>query len=303
MKVSIVIINFNSTSHTINCVNSIIGKTKVETEIIVVDNNSEDKERLALESWNKDNPSLIKYIPSKKNTGFSMGNMLGANIATGDYIFLLNNDCLLINDAVDKLVDFMERHSDAGLAGPKTYDRYNNYIPSFDYHPTIANKWLGHTICRIFNKPAYPPRKKEYTAPISVPMISGSAMFFKKDCFNNLGGLDTNLFLYCEEEDVCFRARKNKYKIYHVPSAEITHFCGISTERNLEIEKEFYISLFYILNKNYSFATRNMIKLRYLLKELKRGMRNRKNIEIFLFLLSGPSLSKSMRHRMKIRSE
>lgn len=298
MKVSIVIINFNSTKHTINCINSIIEKTKIETEIIVVDNNSTDHERLELEEWYKKNSTTIRYVESKKNTGFAMGNMLGANIATGDYLFLLNNDCLLLNNAIDQLVEFMESNPNVGLAGPKTFDGNGKYTPSFDYSPTVANKWLGSSLCRVFDKSSYPPRKHEYTSPISVPMISGSAMFFRRSCFSNLGGLDTNLFLYCEEEDICIRARRKNYDIYHVPTAKVTHFCGVSTQRNLDIEKEFYISLFYMLEKNYHPISRALIKFRYIFKELKKG---KKRFEIFLFLVKGPSLTKSMRHKMKYR--
>lgn len=301
MKVSIVIINFNSTEHTINCIKSIKAKTKTETEIIVVDNNSEYDDRIKIENWINSNPNSATYISSKKNTGFSMGNMLGANVASGNYIFLLNNDCLLINDAIDELVKFMEEHPNVGLAGPKTYDGNNNYMPSFDYIPTVANKWLGHSLCRLFKKNSYPSRKKEYQKPLSVPMISGSAMFFRKDCFNNLGGLDTNLFLYCEEEDISIRAKNKSYDIFHVPTAEIIHYCGVSTERSIDIEKEFYISLFYVLDKHYGFLSRNLIKLKYILKELKKGIKNKKNMKVFLFLICGPSLCKSMRHKITIR--
>lgn len=299
MKVSVVVINFNSTKHTIECVESIIKKTQSLLEVIIVDNNSYEEERKKLELWLKDGNEKIKYIASKKNTGFALGNMLGANMATGEYLLLLNNDCLLINDAIDQLSDFMDSHPDAGIAGPKTYDGDNVYVPSFDYPPTVGNKWLGTAVCRMFDKESYPHRKKEYSSPISVPMISGSAMFFRRSCFNKLGGLDTNLFLYCEEEDISIRARKSNYKIYHVPDAKIVHFCGVSTQRNLDIEKEFYISLFYILEKNYGVISRTMIKISYILKELKKGVKNKIDMKLFLFLLKGPNLTKSMRHKME----
>lgn len=299
MKVSIVIINFNSTVHTIKCVESILEKTKTEIEIIIVDNNSEDKEQNALELWHQKQSKNIKYIKSKLNTGFAMGNMLGANFSYGEYIFLLNNDCLLLNSAIDNLVEFMDKNPNVGLASPKIFDGERNYTPSFNYPPTVANKWLGSSVCRIFNKEEYPPRKKEYLSPVSVPMISGSAMFFRKSCFNDLGGLDTNFFLYCEEEDVSIRAKKNGYDIYYNPAAEIIHFCGASTQRSLDIEKEFYISLFYMLEKNYRLLPRNLIKLRYIIKEFKKAIKNKKHMKIFLFLLKGPSLTESMRHKMK----
>ena len=301
MKTSVIIINFNSTEHTIKCIESIREKTKTTVEIIVVDNNSQEADRNELESWYNKNNKNIMYIPSRINTGFALGNMLGANFATGEYLFFLNNDCLLLNNAIDNLVSFMDNHPDVGLAGPKLFDRQKKYSPSFNYTPTVANKWLGSSICRIFKKNAYPSRKKEYSSPLPVQMISGSAMFFRKSCFNKLGGLDTNFFLYCEEEDVSIRAKRNGFNIYHVPSSSIVHFCGMSTERDLIIEKEFYISLFYMLEKNYSLPSRTLIKLRYIIKELKNTIKNKKRLSVFLFLMTGPSLAKSMRHSMKHR--
>lgn len=130
-------------------------------------------------------------------------------------------------------------------------------------------------------------------------MISGSAMFFRTKCFNKLGGLDTNFFLYCEEEDISIRAKKNGYDIYYVPAAELIHLCGASTERNETIEKEFYISLFYMLEKNYNITSRTLLKYRYILKELTKSIKNKNRFKLFIFLIKGPSLAKSMRHNMK----
>ncbi len=74
-------------------------------------------------------------------------------------------------------------------------------------------------------------------------------MFFRRSVFADAGGLDTNYFLYCEEEDICLRLKNRGHTIFYVPSAVISHLGGGSTERDINIEKEFYISLFYFLNK------------------------------------------------------
>lgn len=301
MKVSVIVINFNSTDYTVNCVNSILEKTQSKVEVVIVDNNSIEEERDKLSQWLEGTSNNIKYVESKKNTGFSMGNMLGANVASGEYLFFLNNDCILLNSAIDELVTFMDTHQDAGISGPKIFDGKGKYTPSFNYTPSVANKWLGSSICRLFNKDLYLPRRVEYKSPVAVQMIPGSAMFFRRKCFNLLGGLDTNFFLYCEEEDISIRAKKSGYKVYHVPTAEITHYFGSSTKRNIEIEKEFYISFFYMLEKNYSFFSRNLIKLRYLIKEFFKLFKGKGSLALLWFLLKGPSLSQSMRHRMEFR--
>lgn len=300
MDISIVIVNYNSSRHTINCVESVLGKTTagLAYEIIIVDNNSsaDDLEKLKSHLVAMDNAN-IRLIESIKNTGFALGNMLGVNIASGKYLFLLNNDCTLLNDALSELFRYMESQPSTALAVPQCYDGHNNHVAAFDYLPTVANQWFGAGVCRLFNPAAYPQRKRSYEHPIPVPMVSGSAMFFRRDMFNAVGGLDTNYFLYCEEEDICLRLKQLGGGIVHVPMARISHVGGGSTRRNFEIEKEFYISLFYFLDKNYRRTSAFLIKSRYVLKEFLKSCKNRERWGVFSFLLKGPHLGKSMRHR------
>ncbi len=300
MDVSIVIINYNSHRHTVNCISSIIENTneKIAYEIIVVDNNSAaDDLAMLKESLSEMSTGCIRVFESTKNTGFALGNMLGVNFASGKYLFLLNNDCSLMNDAVAELFGYMESQPSISLAVPQCHDRNGNHVAAFDYFPTVANQWLGAGLCRLLKPESYPQRKRIYEQPISVPMVSGSAMFFRREMFNAVGGLDTNYFLYCEEEDVCLRLSRIGGGIVHVPMAKVLHVGGGSTHRNAEIEKEFYISLFYFLSKNYGWAAASAIKFRYVIKEALKAFKNKKRLSILWFLLKRPHLGKSMRHR------
>jgi len=284
MDISVIVVNYNSSEHTINCVSSILAQTKgyFTYEIIIVDNNSNDAELNKLRSWFVAvQEKNIHLYESKINTGFALGNMLGVNISSGRYLFLLNNDCVVINDALSALISFMENNTKVALVSPMCLDGNAKLVSSFDYIPTIANQWLGASVCRFFHPENYPLRKVVYTEPIAVPMISGAAMFFRCSAFADAGGLDTNYFLYCEEEDICLRLKNIGHTIFYVPSAVISHLGGGSTERDINIEKEFYISLFYFLNKNYTFLPRIMIKLRYLVKELIKSFKMKSRFEIF----------------------
>ena len=287
----------------INCVSSILAQTKGFTyEIIIVDNNSSDAELIKLRSWlyAVQEPNVHLY-ESKINTGFALGNMLGVNISSGRYLFLLNNDCVFINDVLSALISFMENNTKVALVSPKCLDGNDKLASSFDYIPTIANQWLGASVCRFVHPENYPLRKVVYTEPIAVPMISGAAMFFRRSVFADAGGLDTNYFLYCEEEDICLRLKNRGHTIFYVPSAVISHLGGGSTERDINIEKEFYISLFYFLNKNYTFLPRTMIKLRYLIKELIKSFKMKSRFKIFFFLISGAKMRHSLRHKQKMK--
>ncbi len=299
MDISIITINYNSSAHTLNCIRSVFGSMAAQNlkiEMIVVDNDSELSDFVFLnQSMSALNHHNLTLIENHKNTGFASGNMLGANQAIGKYLFFLNNDCIFLTDVLQQLFEFMEQSYAAGVV-PRFIGEDGRYSSSFGYIPSVINQWFGYGVCRFFNRLSYPEKKIRYERPLEVPVISGAAMFLRRSDFNEIGGFDTNYFLYCEEEDVCVRLRKRHKTVWCLPDAEISHVGGGSTDRSLLIEKEYYISLFYFLSKNYGWFGASLIKLRYAIKELLRSVRNSKRWPIAWFILSGPHLGRSLRH-------
>ena len=112
MKVSIIIINFNTFQLTRNCIHSVVEQTRgVEYEIILVDNNSSECDP---ENFSKDFPSVI-LIKNKINAGFAGGNNLGIQIAKGQYVLLLDSDTYLKEDTISKSIAYMEQYPLAGV--------------------------------------------------------------------------------------------------------------------------------------------------------------------------------------------
>ncbi|MGY3949622.1 hypothetical protein BJP24_19955 [Aeromonas allosaccharophila] len=298
--ISIIILNYNSTDYTISCINSIFNSSHDDYEVIVVDNGSSEEQFVKLSDF-------VIGIGYKKvtlernvlNFGFALGNIVGILKAKGKYIFVLNNDTLIEKNTLKVLNKFMDDHDDVSLCIPSQYDEKGIYHPSFAYIPSVLNQWFGSGFCRFFDGENYPDRKKIYHEPVKVPMGSGASMFFRTKDYYDVGGLDPNYFLYCEEEDICIRMKKRGMKVFFVPEAKIIHFCGGSTNRNIEIEKEFYISLFYFFSKNYNLLASVALKSRFLLKAVIKTVRkpNINNFKILFFLLRSPSLSLSLRHR------
>jgi len=114
-KVSVVTINFNQPAVTEELLSS-IEKTSTYSnlEIIVVDNASKIN---PVPEWQVKYPG-VKSIRSDVNLGFAGGNNLGIKQATGDYIFLVNNDTEFTPGLVDSLVDTLETHDDVGIVSP-----------------------------------------------------------------------------------------------------------------------------------------------------------------------------------------
>ena len=114
MKVSVIIINYNTRQLTSDCIQSVIKYTAGSTyEIILVDNASSECDP---EIFSAQFPS-IKLIKSTINGGFAYGNNLGIEQAVGEYILLLNSDTILQEDSIGKTVAAMEMHPEAGVLG------------------------------------------------------------------------------------------------------------------------------------------------------------------------------------------
>ena len=301
-EVSIILINFNSSHYTLPCVASIIKKTAVNPfEIIVIDNNSKEEDFKKLASLENSNPR-IKVFRSRINLGFAGGNMLGVQMANpqSSYYFFLNNDCLLNNDVCALLSKHLQNHPQQGLCTGQIMDENGKPHTSFQYYPTLLLRLLGSGGARLFQPKQHPKRDNSYTTAMEVPVITGAAMFVRAAAFNTIGGLDTNYFLYCEEEDLCCRMLQAGHTAGLEPTASITHFMGKSTSRNWPIEREFYISLFYYFHKNYGRITVWLLALVYFFKNLRKSFRHRNYLKAALFILKGCPVRDSLRFSQTI---
>lgn len=103
MDVSVIIVNYNTKQITLNCLESIFEHTKgIEFEVILVDNASSDGSVEAIEEYYP----MVQVIKSEVNLGFGRANNLGVQMAKGEYLFLLNSDTLLLNNAISIFLYF-----------------------------------------------------------------------------------------------------------------------------------------------------------------------------------------------------
>lgn len=298
--VSIILINYNSSDYTRECVQSILDKTdsNIHFNITVVDNGSITEDYLKIKNLgDTDNVNIVR---SKFNLGFAAGHMFGLQFTRAKYYFFLNNDCLFLNDCVTELYKFCEEHQNVGMCSPQMYSVDKKPVPSFDYFPIISSKILGTGIFRFIKGKDYRYRKKIYNEPIRVDVISGSQMFVRGSCLNELGGLDINFFLYCEEEDFSIRMHASGFDTYIVPDAKNIHIGSGSTERSLMIRKEFYISFLYLYRKHYGLFKTELLRLILLMRLFKKIFFNMDNFKLFTFVIFSANMVNSMRHKQKI---
>jgi len=296
--VAISIINYNSGDHTLACVGSILRHTSdsLRVRIVVVDNNSVESEFRKLERL--PTTDHLDVVRSRVNLGFSGGHTLALQFMDARYYFFLNNDCLLLDDAVTILHEFFERTPDAALAAPQLFSDDGGRHCSFDYFPTLGLKLLGVGFWRFLHPERFPRKEMAYDRPLRVDLVSGSAMFVRAAAFDAIGGFDTTFFLYCEEEDIALRLTSAGHGVYLVPDAHVQHSGGGSTVPSLEILKEFYISFLYFYRKHYGWLRAQVVRL-FLFVKLFRKLTPEKR-RLATFVLSGAPMTRSLRHRQRI---
>ena len=305
---SIILINYNSSSYTIDCINSILEKTSPEIsyDIIVIDNASKMEDFSILKNnINGLNLSNLTLSRSKINTGFGGGNMLGIQHANSKYYAFINNDTILQNDCLSIIYQFLETNSQVSICSPQQYNEHNEVQKSFDHFLSLKRELFGRKILEKSNPKTYPKRRKIYEHPIKVQSVPGSFLVARSETFDQIGGFDTNIFLYYEETDLCYRMAKLKDQgeCYLVPEGRYTHFKGQSTAKSIAIKKELKISLLYVLKKNSGYMAYLTLRWWLTLKFFFKGIFKPKNFQLFLLFLKGAPLTESLKLKQQIAKQ
>lgn len=307
IDVSCIIINYNTSSLTADAVESIIEKhreSNIKFEIVVIDNASdvEDYENLKkrLSKITFDNVQLIR---SKINTGFGGGNMLGVQASQPcHYYAFINNDTLQVSqNCLDSLVAFMQSTKDAGICSPQMLDEHGNFRVTIDHFSSLQREILRRPILEKLFPKTYLNRKIEYSKPTKVQYVQGSFLFVDSHLFHDIGGFDTNLFLYYEESDLCLRAlRKHQKYCYLLPNLKYVHYKSASIKRGINIKIEQKISLLYHTIKHYGWWAHKLLLIYLSIRYFFSSLFKPKYWKLFLVLIIGAPLTKSLKHKQKI---
>lgn len=239
MDVSVIIVNYNTLQMTQECIDSVFEKTKdINFEVILVDNASTDGSK---EHFKKD--KRIKYIYSSENLGFGRANNLGYKYAIGKYIFLLNSDTLLLNDAICEFFTYMESSpSDVGCVGCELVDKEGSPSYSFGYFPNF--KFFLGKILEVYRLHfaylSFTPFSVE-RHPIKVDYSSGADMFIRRSVLEDCGFFDEDFFMYFEEVELQHRFSNQGYFSFIIDTPKIVHLMGGSnppkkTKKSLKIK-------------------------------------------------------------------
>lgn len=242
MKLSIVIICWNDLRVIRDCLQSIYAGThSIEFEVIVSDNGSTD----GSVEFIRQNYPQARVVENGSNLGFGKGNNAGIRVSHGEYVLILNPDTLIHDGALDKWIEFAERHREAGAFGCRVLNPDGSYQFPARPFPTIWRQWiaalylwpLGY-LSDAFISDIYPGWNGDTERRID--WQSGCCVMFRGDLLRRLGGFDEQFFYHYEEVDLCRRVWLPGYPILYTPQASITHLGGQSVNRfpvRFELEK------------------------------------------------------------------
>ena len=235
MQLSIIIVNYNVRDLLLNAIASLRrALVGIEGEIIVVDNASSDG---AVELLERDYPDVLT-LPQDRNLGFGRAHNIGISHAKGEYILILNPDTLVQEDTLRKMIDFMEEHPKAGAVGCKILHPDGTLDPAAKRG--FPSPWSAFS--RVFGLSRLFPRSRFFggynmswiddETTNQVQALSGSFMFYRASVLRELGGFDSDFFMYGEDLDLCWRTRKGGWEVWYYPETSIIHLKGESTKRS-----------------------------------------------------------------------
>lgn len=239
-KVSIIILTTNALQMTKTQLANIaqLNVKNLNCECLVIDNDSNDGTEEKLKNYSLPNMKY-KFIESGANLGFAGGNNVGIRDALkrgAEYIILMNNDLILPDDILLKLVGFMEENHEVGVASPKMY-----FAKGYEFHKSrYETADLGNVIWYaggvIDRKNVYSSHrgvdevdKGQYDKAVETDFANGACMIIRRNVFENIGLMDARYFLYWEDADFSEKARRVGFKVMYFPGTYLWHKVSSST--------------------------------------------------------------------------
>jgi GT2 family glycosyltransferase len=260
--VSVIIVSYNTKELLTECLNSISEFTKdVNYEVLVIDNGSKDGTLEIL----KNEYSHIKLVENSNNIGFGRACNIGIEKALGEYVFLLNSDTKLTNNAVYYFYNYFLMNNGnncIGALGSILLDNDLNPTHSVGYFPKIINltKFLQKE--NIIEKEMFTSGNSNH---YEVEYITGANLFIKKDVIISLGKFDSDFFMYYEETDLQKRMQRLNLKRIVINGPKIIHHQGKSFRGNMIQKKKLmkYRSMFLYHRKNSNLISYILLLLFY----------------------------------------
>lgn len=237
MKLSIIIVNYNSGAIIIDAIRSVFAhKGELDIQLIVVDNGSSDE---SVDTIKKQIKKSICLVEMGRNAGFASANNAGLKKAVGEYVLFLNPDTIMLEGALQTLTTYMDTHPEAGACGANLLDKngqpqysYAMLLPGWkmEWHGLFSNVFL---CCKYHGSQTY----NHTNLVLPVGYIMGADLMVRRKVLEQVGPMDEDFFLFYEETELCYRIHQAGYEIVNVPQARIIHLEGQTIDK-LQIRQQ-----------------------------------------------------------------
>jgi len=232
-KVSVIIVNYNTKDILKDCINNLDGLYK-NMEVIVIDNDSPDGSAEMVEKeFPKEKYPWLKIIKAPNN-GLAASSNIGLEHAKGDYLLYLGSDAFPKKGVIGGMVDYMEENEKIGIVTAKLVQR--DLQLDMDAHRGFPTPWVAIThflwLDRLFPKSrlfnGYFKGWENMDKAHEIDLCISHFMLINREVFEDIGKWDEDYFLYGEDVDFCWRAKKKGWKIMYLPKWEAIHYKGAS---------------------------------------------------------------------------
>jgi len=262
-ELSIIIVSYNTKKITQECLNSIqlsLENSSINYEIIVVDNASTDSSQTLLKKLAAQSKNKLRLIINPQNFGFGKANNQAAKQAEGKYLLFLNSDIIVLGKSISRLLNYYQQHeAQIGFLGGRLLNSDLSLQPSaawfFSLPVVFAALFLKGD---YYNLTRFSPK-----TPQKVDWVSGACILTTKDRFLQIQGFDEKIFMYMEEVDLLYRAKKHRLTTYFYPLAQFIHLGSASSNKTYPILQVFQGLIFFYKTHYSRFS---LFLLKYLLK-------------------------------------
>ena len=255
IDLSIIIVNYKADEFLRDCLDSVYAhNTHLKLETWLVNNSPKED----IKNWiNKIFPQ-VKLIENKSNIGFSRATNQGIRKSSGRYLLLLNPDTKILAGNLEELINFMEENPQTGICGPKMVDEkgrlqyscrtFPDYFTSFSSSQSLLNRIFPQNLL----SKRYLLKDMNHSQISEVDWVSGSCLLARRKIMEEIDLLDERFFMFCEDVDLCLRAKKAGWKVFYFPYLSVIHKIGGSTSHNpLRAKLLHHRSMYYFFKKHY----------------------------------------------------
>jgi GT2 family glycosyltransferase len=255
IDLTIVVVNWNGRALLEDCLASIEREVggrstpgRLETETLVVDQASSDGSAEAVRArfpW-------AEVLALPRNVGFAAGNNVGLRRARGRHCVLLNNDTVVLPDALERCVRYLDANPTVGVVGPQLLDPDGTKQNSVHSVPNLVSEIVPKAVLETIAPWRYPSKRYEHPGPIVVEAVLGACLVVRREVLETVGLMPEDYFMFLEETDWCWRIRRAGWKVVHLPDARVVHVHGATSKKRLPAETriEYHRSLYHFFEKN-----------------------------------------------------